>query len=104
MSLHLSLNLYAISLKSPVDYQQRARTTGISLAVIARILLLLSVSWVVSLTEPLFSKFSLDISGRDLILLAGGLFLLGKATLEPTTNWMAWKVSVRPKSQPVLPA
>jgi predicted tellurium resistance membrane protein TerC len=68
--------------KLPVDQQQRARTTGISLAVITRILLLLSISWVIGLTEPLFSVFSLDISGRDLILLAGGLFLLGKATLE----------------------
>jgi predicted tellurium resistance membrane protein TerC len=68
--------------KLPVDQQQRARTTGISLAVFSRILLLLSISWVIGLTEPLFSVFTLDISGRDLILLAGGLFLLGKATLE----------------------
>jgi predicted tellurium resistance membrane protein TerC len=68
--------------KLPADQQQRARTTGISLAVITRILLLLSISWVIGLTEPLFSLLSLDISGRDLILLAGGLFLLGKATLE----------------------
>lgn len=68
--------------KLPVNQQQRARTTGISLAVITRVLLLLSISWVIGLTEPLFSLFALDISGRDLILLAGGLFLLGKATLE----------------------
>lgn len=68
--------------KLPIDQQQRARTTGISLAVVTRILLLLSISWVISLTQPLFSIFSLDISGRDLILVAGGLFLLGKATLE----------------------
>ena len=68
--------------KLPVDQQQRARTTGISLAVVTRILLLLSISWVIGLTQPLLSIFSLDISGRDLILLAGGLFLLGKATLE----------------------
>lgn len=68
--------------KLPVDQQQRARTMGIGLAVITRILLLLSISWVIGLTEPLFRLFSLEISGRDLILLAGGLFLLGKATLE----------------------
>lgn len=68
--------------KLPSNQQQRARTTGISMAVITRILLLLSISWVIGLTAPLFSVFSLDISGRDLILLAGGLFLLGKATLE----------------------
>ena len=68
--------------KLPVSQQQRARTTGIALAVITRILLLLSISWVIGLTEPLFSLLTLEISGRDLILLAGGLFLLGKATLE----------------------
>lgn len=68
--------------KLPVDQQQRARTTGISMAVITRILLLLSISWVIGLTAPLFNVWTLEISGRDLILLAGGLFLLGKATLE----------------------
>lgn len=68
--------------KLPVNQQQRARTTGISLAVITRILLLLSISWVISLEEPLFYIFSIGISGHDLILLAGGLFLLGKATFE----------------------
>ena len=68
--------------KLPVDQQQKARTTGIAMAVITRILLLLSISWVIGLTEPLLSLFSLEVSGRDLILLAGGLFLLGKATLE----------------------
>lgn len=68
--------------KLPVDQQQKARTTGISIAVITRILLLLSISWVIGLTDPLFSLANLELSGRDLILLAGGLFLLGKATLE----------------------
>ena len=68
--------------KLPTNQQPRARTTGIAMAVVTRILLLLSISWVIGLTEPLFGVFSLDISGRDLILLAGGLFLLGKATLE----------------------
>lgn len=68
--------------KLPVAQQQKARTTGISIAVITRILLLLSISWVIGLTDPLFSLANLELSGRDLILLAGGLFLLGKATLE----------------------
>jgi predicted tellurium resistance membrane protein TerC len=68
--------------KLPVDQQQKARRTGIALAVITRILLLLSISWVIGLTQPLFNLLTLEISGRDLILLAGGLFLLGKATLE----------------------
>jgi predicted tellurium resistance membrane protein TerC len=68
--------------KLPQDQQQRARTTGIMLAVITRILLLLSLSWIISLEEPLFAILSFDISGRDLILIAGGLFLLAKSTFE----------------------
>lgn len=73
--------------KLPVHQQQRARNTGIALAVITRILLLLSLSWIISLTEPLFSipwfnGEALNISGRDLILILGGLFLLWKSTRE----------------------
>lgn len=68
--------------KLPPSQQQRARTTGISLAVISRIMLLLSLSWVIGLTEPLFVVLRFEISGRDLILVAGGLFLLGKSTYE----------------------
>lgn len=68
--------------KLPVEQQQRARTTGISLAVISRILLLLSISWIIHLEDPLFGLLSIDVSGHDLILLAGGLFLMAKATFE----------------------
>ncbi len=70
--------------KLPHEDQQRARTTGIALAVITRVLLLLSLSWVISLEEALFTLpyFNLGISGRDLILLMGGLFLLWKSTHE----------------------
>lgn len=68
--------------KLPKEQQGRARTTGISLAVITRVLLLLSLSWVIGLVEPLFTIFSFDISGRDMILLGGGLFLLWKSTHE----------------------
>lgn len=68
--------------KLPPDEQQRARTTGIALAVITRILLLLSLSWIISLTQPLFTVLDLEISGRDLVLLAGGVFLIWKATRE----------------------
>jgi predicted tellurium resistance membrane protein TerC len=68
--------------KLPVEQQQRARTTGIALAVITRILLLFSLSWIIGLTEPLFNVFNLEISGRDLVLLAGGVFLIWKATRE----------------------
>lgn len=73
--------------KLPVQDQQRARTTGILLAVITRILLLASLSWIISLEEalfhiPWFGGEEIGISGRDLILIAGGLFLLWKSTHE----------------------
>jgi predicted tellurium resistance membrane protein TerC len=60
----------------------RARKLGLSLAMIIRILLLLSITWVMGLTAPLFAMLGYEISGRDLILLVGGLFLIGKSTLE----------------------
>ncbi len=68
--------------KLPKNDQPRARTTGIMLAVITRILLLLSLSWIISLEKPFFYLFGLGISGHDLILIVGGLFLLGKSTFE----------------------
>src|SRR6187431_1169437 len=57
----------------------RARKVGLSLAMIIRILLLLSITWVMGLTAPLFAVAGYEISGRDLILLIGGLFLIGKS-------------------------
>ncbi|MEZ4638486.1 MAG: TerC family protein [Caldilineaceae bacterium] len=71
-----------LSSKLPQEQQARARSTGIGLAVITRILLLLSITWIMQLTQPLFNIFGNDISGRDLILLVGGLFLIGKSTYE----------------------
>jgi predicted tellurium resistance membrane protein TerC len=66
----------------PKKQQSKARITGLGLAVISRIALLFSISWLIRLTLPLFSVYAVDISGRDLILIAGGLFLLGKSTFE----------------------
>lgn len=71
-----------LSGKLPVEQQAKARTVGLALATITRVLLLLSLAWVMSLTAPLFAVFSNEISGRDLILLLGGLFLIGKSTHE----------------------
>jgi predicted tellurium resistance membrane protein TerC len=71
-----------LSGKLPADQQQKARTTGLLLAVITRILLLLSLSWVIGLTAPLFAVLGQEISGRDLILIVGGLFLIAKSTHE----------------------
>jgi predicted tellurium resistance membrane protein TerC len=68
--------------KLPTTLQQRARVIGLSLAVVSRLLLLLSLSWIIRLTEPLFGVFSFNVSGRDIILIIGGLFLIGKATHE----------------------
>ena len=64
--------------------KQRAigRTLGLALAMLTRLALLFSLSWVMSLTHPFISPFGYDISGRDLILIGGGLFLLYKATIE----------------------
>lgn len=68
--------------KLPESQRARARSVGLGLAMVLRILLLLSVSWLVQLTSPLFAVLGHELSGRDLILLAGGLFLLAKATFE----------------------
>lgn len=68
--------------KLPEHQQQRARTTGILAAVITRLMLLLSLRWLIGLEEPLFTVMGLGISGRDLILVAGGLFLIWKSTHE----------------------
>ncbi|HLL75140.1 MAG TPA: TerC family protein [Pyrinomonadaceae bacterium] len=72
--------------KLPAEQQPRARYIGLGLALITRVLLLFSLSWVIGLTAPLFGVFGHEISGRDLILILGGLFLLGKATFEIHEN------------------
>lgn len=68
--------------KLPKAQQGRAITTGLLLAMVTRVGLLFSISWLVGLTAPLFTVAGLEISGRDLILLAGGLFLIYKAVSE----------------------
>jgi predicted tellurium resistance membrane protein TerC len=68
--------------KLPAHQQARARTLGLTGAMGMRILLLLSLSWIMRLTEPLFHAFDHGFSGRDLILIGGGLFLLYKSTVE----------------------
>jgi len=71
-----------LSGKLPPAEQARARRLGLFAAMGMRIALLFSLAWIIRLTAPLFSVIGQEISGRDLILLGGGLFLLGKATLE----------------------
>jgi predicted tellurium resistance membrane protein TerC len=74
--------LSILSGKLPGDQQSRARRIGLALALIMRIVLLLTLSWIIGLTAPLFTLVGHEISGRDLILIAGGLFLLAKSTYE----------------------
>jgi len=71
-----------LSGKLPASQQLRARRTVLLAAMLMRVALLMSIAWIVRLTSPLFTVFAQEISGRDLILLGGGLFLLGKATIE----------------------
>ena len=68
--------------KLPPDQQAKARQTSLMLALITRVLLLASLAWMIKLTAPLFTVFSFALSGRDLILLSGGLFLIWKSTRE----------------------
>ena len=71
-----------LSGKLPESQQLKARRLGLLAAMVMRIALLLSIAWIIRLTGPLFTVFRQEISGRDLILIGGGLFLIGKATLE----------------------
>lgn len=68
--------------KVPPEHRQRTRMFGLALAMGTRILLLLSLAWIMRLTEPLFTVLGHAISGRDIILIGGGLFLLWKASTE----------------------
>ncbi len=71
-----------LAAKLPPEQQGRARTVGLALALITRLLLLLSLAWIAQLTAPLVTVLGHELSGRDLILLGGGLFLLAKSTSE----------------------
>ena len=78
-------NLIFISIltnKLPAEHRAKARRLGISAALIMRLVLLATISWIVGLTAPVFSVFGHGFSWRDLILIAGGLFLIWKATKE----------------------
>src|ERR1041384_6846033 len=74
--------LAILASKLPPGQRDRARILGLSLALVMRLGLLASITWVMSLTQPVISFWKFEISWRDLILIAGGLFLLVKATTE----------------------
>lgn len=71
-----------LAAKLPKEQQNRARIVGLGMAMGARIVLLFFLTWLIGLTEPLFPVFGHEVSGKDLIMLGGGLFLLAKATHE----------------------
>ena len=71
-----------VSNKLPEEKRARARNIGLSLALFFRIGLLLGITWIIHFTEPLFTVFDHGISGRDIILAVGGMFLMGKSTME----------------------
>jgi predicted tellurium resistance membrane protein TerC len=66
----------------PVHQRDTARVVGLSLAMITRLLLLFSISWIASLTEPMIDMWDIELSGRDLLMFGGGLFLIAKAVRE----------------------
>ena len=84
-----------LSSKLPASQQGRARRLGLLAAMGMRILLLLSIVWIIRLTAPLFYILGRPISGRDLILIGGGLFLLAKAKTEIHEPWRAKKATAR---------
>jgi len=71
-----------LSGKLPAEQQSKARYIGLALALVMRVILLFSLTWVIGLIEPLFTVFGRGISGKDLVLLVGGLFLIAKSTHE----------------------
>ncbi len=71
-----------LTARLPKEDQQKGRITGLLIALVFRIILILGISWIAGLVEPLFEIFGHSISGRDLILMSGGLFLIVKSTLE----------------------
>jgi predicted tellurium resistance membrane protein TerC len=85
--------------KLPEHQQAKGRTIGLLLAMITRILLLFSITLVMRLTQPFFTVFTIAFSGRDLILIAGGLFLLGKSTVEIHSNLEGEETQTRPDHQ-----
>lgn len=68
--------------KLPQQEQGKARIAGIGLALVLRVAMLFGITWIIQLTEPLFTLFEMGFTGRDLVLIAGGLFLLAKSTSE----------------------
>jgi len=90
--------------KLPGEQQKTARMVGLGLAMLTRILLLMSIAWLAKLTAPLFAVMGHEVSGRDLILLIGGLFLLAKSTHEIHDKLEGHEGAVSAKVRPTFQA
>lgn len=86
--------------KLPADQRKRARFLGLALAMISRILLLLSLAWIIKLTAPWITILGNELSGRDLILIVGGLFLIGKSTHEIHSKLEGHEAEISAKDAP----
>ena len=98
-------NIVFISVTSsrlPASQQARARNVGLLLAMVTRILLLFSISWLTGLTAPLFEVFGQEVSGRDLILLIGGLFLIYKSNQEIYQSLEGEETHTRSRAAPTF--
>ncbi len=84
------------------EEQGRARFLGLSVALVSRLLLLLSLAWIIKLTAPLFTIFQQEISGRDIVLIIGGLFLLAKSTHEIHARLEGEQETLHGRSAPTL--
>lgn len=82
----------------PAEQRDLARSLGIGFAMVSRLALLFSLAWIIGMVAPLFSLFSREFSGRDLVLIGGGLFLLAKATHEIHSSLEAVGNSATPRS------
>jgi predicted tellurium resistance membrane protein TerC len=91
-----------LSSRLPKAQQPRARALGLALAMLSRIVLLFSLSWISRLTAPLFTVLSEEISGRDLVLILGGLFLLAKSTHEIHARLEGESGGGKPRVAPTL--
>jgi predicted tellurium resistance membrane protein TerC len=93
-----------LSDKLPKEQQAKARYVGLSGALVMRILLLLSLTWLIGLQEPLFHIWRRGISGKDLVLLIGGLFLIGKSVMRYTAALRAKRARALARSIQALSA
>lgn len=88
-----------LAARLPADQQNRARQVGLALALTTRLALLASIAWIISLTQPLLELFGHAVSWRDIVLIAGGLFLIYKGTRDVHNAWKVMRRRERRSTQ-----